>query len=551
MCTGQLYRTRLRGQITVLVLTFFSYASFHVTRKSFSFAKVNLAYPTCDGPVHATNNTYYCPSSHCTLNTTTTTTSPLPICPSFFGDLSTTTQYLALLDTLFLSFYACGLFVAGHIVDRMDVRLALVAGMILSSLTVVGFACLALFQITVFWPYALLWSVNGLIQAAGWPANVSIMGSWFGSLDCGCLLGKNKKCGRGAIMGAWAGNASAGNIFSSLIFYLVLSYSPALSGYAPKENGNWILAMLVSAGFLAFVGVLVFFMVRLPSETGWTDSAEEVDDSDSDEETLRDASLHAPLVLDYMEGEAADAMDPDATAALLKEDDAFGGTAYASSTSAEQAISFCGALFIPGVIPYALSYACLKLANYAMFFWLPFYLSHSSAEKSGSAANIDAISSSFDYGQILGGFFAGWISDRLRTRAPVVVVMLLMSSVALLSFFVLGSPAIGLLVVMIPVTGFLLGGPANMISSAIAADLGSSVKGSGKALATVTGIIDGTGSVGAAAGQYLVYALSNCHVSCSWPPVFIMLVSCTVCAALFISRMCLKDCRKCGKTRLV
>jgi OPA family glycerol-3-phosphate transporter-like MFS transporter 3 len=134
--------------------------------------------------------------------------------------------------------------------------------------------------------------------------------------------------------------------------------------------------------------------------------------------------------------------------------------------------------------------------------------------------------------------------------------MLLMSSVALLSFFALGAPSVGLLVVMIPVTGFLLGGPANMISSAIAADLGSSVQGSGKALATVTGIIDGTGSLGAAVGQYLVFVLANCGTGsggsgehCTWTPVFIMLVGCTLCAALFISRMCLRDCRKCGRTR--
>lgn len=42
-----------------------------------------------------------------------------------------------------------------------------------------------------------------------------------------------------------------------------------------------------------------------------------------------------------------------------------------------------------------------------------------------------------------------------------------------------------------------------MISSAISADLGRQdlVQGSSEALATVTGIVDGTGSVGAAVGQ--------------------------------------------------
>lgn len=42
-----------------------------------------------------------------------------------------------------------------------------------------------------------------------------------------------------------------------------------------------------------------------------------------------------------------------------------------------------------------------------------------------------------------------------------------------------------------------------MISSAISADLGrqEALRGSTEALATVTGIVDGTGSIGAAAGQ--------------------------------------------------
>lgn len=44
-----------------------------------------------------------------------------------------------------------------------------------------------------------------------------------------------------------------------------------------------------------------------------------------------------------------------------------------------------------------------------------------------------------------------------------------------------------------------------MISSAISADLGrqEALRGSQEALATVTGIVDGTGSIGAAAGQVI------------------------------------------------
>lgn len=57
--------------------------------------------------------------------------------------------------------------------------------------------------------------------------------------------------------------------------------------------------------------------------------------------------------------------------------------------------------------------------------------------------------------------------------------------------------------VVLATTGFFIGGPSNMISSAISADLGrqDALRGSQEALATVTGIVDGTGSIGAAGGQ--------------------------------------------------
>ena len=56
------------------------------------------------------------------------------------------------------------------------------------------------------------------------------------------------------------------------------------------------------------------------------------------------------------------------------------------------------------------------------------------------------------------------------------------------------------------ITGLFIGGPANMISAAITADLGRQevLAASDQALSTVTGIVDGTGSFGAAIGQVLI-----------------------------------------------
>ena len=57
--------------------------------------------------------------------------------------------------------------------------------------------------------------------------------------------------------------------------------------------------------------------------------------------------------------------------------------------------------------------------------------------------------------------------------------------------------------------GLLVNGPYALITTAVSAELGThpSLHGSSSALATVTAIIDGTGSVGAALGPFMAGAV--------------------------------------------
>jgi len=61
-----------------------------------------------------------------------------------------------------------------------------------------------------------------------------------------------------------------------------------------------------------------------------------------------------------------------------------------------------------------------------------------------------------------------------------------------------GSAGFGINVVLLLVVGFLVNGPYALITTAVSADLGThhSLEGNAKALATVSAIIDGTGSIG-------------------------------------------------------
>lgn len=209
-----------------------------------------------------------------------------------------------------------------------------------------------------------------------------------------------------------------------------------------------------------------------------------------------------------------------------------------------QAISFCKAFCLPGVLPYSLAYACLKLVNYSFFFWLPFYLSSNYRWKEAEA---DRLSVWYDVGGIIGGTVQGLISDFMGKRAPVLATSLALAMGSLVAYS--HSPNDQLInAVLLATTGFLIGGPSNMISSAISADLGrqEALRGSQEALATVTGIVDGTGSIGAAGGQYLVSLIES---KLGWMSVFYFFVVMTGGSILFIIPLLTREVRAMWRDR--
>mmetsp|Transcript_2590 Transcript_2590/g.5819 ORF Transcript_2590/g.5819 Transcript_2590/m.5819 type:complete len:133 (+) Transcript_2590:1076-1474(+) len=84
----------------------------------------------------------------------------------------------------------------------------------------------------------------------------------------------------------------------------------------------------------------------------------------------------------------------------------------------------------------------------------------------------------------------------------------------------------GALLFMLACMGILVGGPNNIITSAVAADLSShpSVRGSSKSLGTVTGLINGCGSITASIGLLAVGPLQEAF---GWSSVWVYLIGCT------------------------
>uniref|UniRef100_A0A8C3WZ74 Sugar phosphate exchanger 3 n=1 Tax=Catagonus wagneri TaxID=51154 RepID=A0A8C3WZ74_9CETA len=458
--------------MVVFLLTFFSYSLLHASRKTFSNVKVSISKQWTPS---AFNKSAELPVEIWSRN-------------HLFPSAEEATLFLGTLDTIFLFSYAVGLFISGIIGDRLNLRWVLSFGMCSSALVVFVFG--ALTEWLHFYNKALyccLWVVNGLLQSTGWPCVVAVMGNWFG------------KAGRGVVFGLWSACASVGNILGACLASSVLQY-----GYE--------YAFLVTAAVQFAGGIIIFFgLLVSPEELGLPGIEAEENFEDS----------HRPLIND---AENEDESEPNYSIQEGK------------TVTQGKAISFHQACCLPGVIPYSLAFACLKLVNYSFFFWLPFYLSNNFGWKEAEA---DKLSIWYDVGGIIGGTLQGFVSDVLEKRAPVLALSLLLAVGSLVGYS--RSPndkSVNAL--LMAVTGFFIGGPSNMISSAISADLGRQelIQGSNEALATVTGIVDGTGSIGAAVGQYLVSLIQD---NLGWMWVFYFFILMTSCTILFISPLIVRE----------
>lgn len=446
-----------RHHLVVFMLTFFSYALFHASRKTFSNVKGTIAEEWL-----AQNLSAY--TTNISANTFAT---KVWSSHHLFDSLDDVHEFMGTLDCAFLFAYAAGLYISGILGDRLEPRLVLSVGMWLTSITVFMFGTLSEWlELYSCYYYMSLWIVSGFVQSMGWPTEVCIMGNWFG------------KGGRGWLFGIWSACASAGNIIGAVIASHVLPY-----GYE--------YAFLVNASLLFAGGIVIFFsLVSAPREIGLPDAVEDISHQDEAEVT----------------------------------------------SERPKAIEICQAIFLPGVIAYCLAYACLKLVNYSFFFWLPLYLQNNFGWTNEVS---DSLSTWYDWGGIVGGLIGGIVTDYMTSRTPVVVSMLFISMFALFGYS--KSPKDKLANgALMTVAGFFVGGAANLISAAVAADLGRQpgVAGNAEALATVTGLVDGTGSVGAALGQAVLPALET---KIDWMAVFYMFIVMTFLTILCLLPLLIKD----------
>lgn len=367
------------------------------------------------------------------------------------------------------------------------------------------------------------------------------MGQWFG------------KGHRGLVFGLWSSCVSTGNILGGLLASVTLHF-----------GWGWQSVFLLPGALMVLWAIMcVAWMSPSPEAAGLAPSesdstgvatgatalllADAVADNDDNDQQGPGVELHT-------------LRDSDALGVLDDDDDNAGGGRVLPEQPGGFLSNFARACCIPGVAIYAITNAFTKLVSYSLLFWLPYYLTVGLGQSEESA---DLVATLFDVGGVIGGVLLGALSDwalrRGAGRSLTIMPILLLSAVTLLLYSWWSDVSLTVNVLLLTLMGTFSNSAYNLINSAVAADLGSSVKGNAQLVSTgarhamigsphipffslsllVSGVIDGSGSIGASTGQLAVALLE----SRGWSAVFGFLIASSLVSMLALSFLALRDCR--------
>jgi len=393
---------------------------------------------------------------------------------------------LSSMDTVFMATYAAGNIINGKLGDTFDPTIILAIGLFGNGI------CLFLITVAIWFDFHAMsvllgngfivsvYFLFGFFQATGGPVGTAVMGNWF------CDAESIKK--RGTIFGFWTCHQYCGDVTAALCTAYVLS-----------AGWPYWLALVIPASTNIFWALLTLKLVADPANVGII-------------------TPEVRIRMEKMEEKKRIAAEA--------------GKTLAADTGPAP-ISYMGAFQIPMVAQYALAFGFFKLVNYVLFFWLPYFLG-----KTFDPVTANLIASLYSVGMMPGGIIVGYVSDLFGGRRAVVIGVFMSLLIVFLAIFAAfsesGKLSAGPMLFMLACMGILVGGPNNIITSAVAADLAShpSVRGNNKSLGTVTGLINGCGSITASIGLLAVGPLQN-HFG--WGSVWIFLIFCTSTGTLLMS----------------
>lgn len=378
------------------------------------------------------------------------------------------TQLLGFLDTTFLVTYGVSLLFSGSIGARFGNKRVAMVGLAGTAVIIAIFGALAegIFcpppsnvdeaWAQGLWIYLPLWAANGVIQSLGFPNLVAVTSGWVDPTQ------------RGLVLGLWSTTGAAGDIIG-------LNVATSVLEGAARQSGRWTDVFVVVVAYLAAMTALLGLAVE--DRTATATAARSKPTSSVANET-------APLL------GGADASPKPA-----------GGGFRGVFTGMAEAWN------VPGVLDWSASYFFIKTVTYTILFWMPYYLTLT-LDSQSTADNLTVL---FDVAMIAGTTALGLVTDALGgTRSPLFVLSYVVGSIPLLFLPVLGQSAFHYAAAFATV-GFFSGGPTHMYGTAVSVDLGEAAAAAGRPglVSSLSGLVDGIGTLGAALGQTLVARVAS------------------------------------------
>mmetsp|Transcript_96961 Transcript_96961/g.177326 ORF Transcript_96961/g.177326 Transcript_96961/m.177326 type:complete len:488 (+) Transcript_96961:57-1520(+) len=377
---------------------------------------------------------------------------------------------LGTLDTIFMFGYAGAMPFMGAVADRTHQPRFLSLGLLLVGIFLVLIGLARMWDIHLYAYFAIVSFLGGCSQSIAYPCVIAVIAKWFGKSHIGFILG------------IWASCTPMGTIIGKF-------------GATAALTEGWQLAFIAPGLVVIISAVLVVLLL--------------VSDP-------YDVQLLRP-------GEArrlAQQSEEDGAPDMVQQ----AASRRAMETASEEVLPLRTILSIPSMVSYCSACFFSKLAYYAFLFWLPYYLDHALHYDKTKAGNM---STWFDWGGFTGGIIGGVLSDQLRLRGVVLLGFQTLAVPLLFLYMWLGQH--DLLTdttnqVVLFALGFTVTTPYSLITSVMSADLGRhpSLRGNSKAAATVTAILDGTGSFGAVLQGLVIGAISEAF---GWNATFAMLMA--------------------------
>ena len=436
-----------------------------------------------------------------------------------------TTVWLSAMDSVNIFSYAIGNIISGSLEDHYSLRYMISGGLMLSSLIYWIIVLLGVNNIYIPILYVFCWCLQGLVQSTVWPGCIALLGRWF------------DKHNRGKVMGSFGISSIVGSFTTALI-----------SGKLLSSGVEWTSDILIFSSLQFIVGVLFLIFVR--------DAPEEILNLDMPNQDILMIPINQTREMINIEKnnkqqeipliQTLRISNPEETPDTDKHNNGILMTPINQSREIinheenhhKKGIPFIQALRIPNVINFALAFACSRIVTGTLFMWFPFYLQkiHFSSESIGLLISLIDITSLF------GGICCGWLGDKFESRTPFLSLFLIFAMPCIFGLAIIEENFFWVFFIAGPMTGFFLGGVGLIFSSVIPADLAQhkSIANLYNAMATVTGIVDGTAGIGSASGIIIVGFLANTD----WMYVFSFLILMASFSFLLIFKISILEIKK-------